>query len=333
MSLKSKIEALRDQIRDHQYRYYVLNQPTISDFDFDQMFRELEELERDHPELITPDSPTQRVGGIVTGAFPTHNFSQPMLSLDNAYSVEELREWHGRVLQLAGMDSVNYTAELKIDGLSIALLYEDGILIKGVTRGDGRTGEVVTANVRTIKSIPLRLRQKASIEVRGEVFLSLKAFRQSNEEREQAGQPRFANPRNAAAGSLRQLDPTIVSRRSLDFFGYSPIPSRARQSENLKWIAELGLKVNPHHKLCRSIEDVEKFYAEWEERRDSLDYEIDGLVVKVDDVSLQQKLGSTSKAPRWAIAVKFRPRQAETKLLDIDVQVGRTGALDSQGCA
>ncbi len=179
----------------------------------------------------------------------------------------------------------------------------------------------------TIKSVPLRLRKKASVEVRGEVFLSLKAFRQSNEEREQAGQPRFANPRNAAAGSLRQLDPTIVSRRSLDFYGYSPIPSRARQSENLEWIAELGVKVNPNHKLCRSIEDVEKFYAEWEERRDSLDYEIDGLVVKVDDVSLQQKLGSTSKAPRWAVAVKFRPRQAETKLLDIDVQVGRTGAL------
>jgi DNA ligase (NAD+) len=327
MSLKTKIEALRDQIRDHQYRYYVLNQPTITDFDFDQMLRELEELERDHPELITPDSPTQRVGGIAAGAFPTHNFSQPMLSLDNAYSVEELREWHGRVLQLAGMDSVKYTAELKIDGLSIALLYEDGILVKGVTRGDGRIGEVVTANVRTIKSIPLRLRKETSIEVRGEVFLSLKAFRQSNEEREQAGQPRFANPRNAAAGSLRQLDPTIVSRRSLDFYGYSPIPSRSMQSENLEWIAKLGVKVNPHHKLCRSIEDVEKFYAEWEERRDSLDYEIDGLVVKVDDVSLQQKLGSTSKAPRWAVAVKFRPRQAETKLLDIDVQVGRTGAL------
>jgi DNA ligase (NAD+) len=327
MSLKTKIESLRDQIRDHQYRYYVLDQPTISDYDFDQMLRELEQLEREHPELITPDSPTQRVGGIAAGAFPTHSFSQPMLSLDNAYSVEELREWHARVLQLAETETVRYMVELKIDGLSIALIYEDGILARGVTRGDGRTGEVVTSNIRTIKSIPLRLRQKASVEVRGEVFLSLKAFRQSNEEREQAGEPRFANPRNAAAGSLRQLDPTIVSRRSLDFFGYSLIPSRGRQSENLKGIAEMGIRVNPNHKLCRSIEDVEKFYREWEERRDSLDYEIDGLVVKVDDIALQQKLGFTSKAPRWAVAVKFRPRQAETKLLDIRVQVGRTGAL------
>ena len=327
MSLKAKIESLRDEIRDHQYRYYVLDQPTLSDYDFDQLLRELEQLERENPELITPDSPTQRVGGIASGSFPTHTFSQPMLSLDNAYSVEELREWHARVLQLAQTDSVSYMAELKIDGLSIALIYEDGLLAKGVTRGDGRTGEVVTANVRTIKSVPLRLRQKVSIEVRGEVFLSLKAFRQSNEEREQAGEPRFANPRNAAAGSLRQLDPTIVARRSLDFFGYGAIPSRGKQSENLKWIAGLGVRVNPNHKLCRTIEEVEKFYAEWEERRDSLDYEIDGLVIKVDDVDVQRKLGYTSKAPRWAVAVKFRPRQAETKLLDVRVQVGRTGAL------
>ncbi|HZI51579.1 MAG TPA: NAD-dependent DNA ligase LigA [Terriglobia bacterium] len=327
MSPKTKIEELRDKIREHQYLYYVLDQPTLSDYDFDQLMRELEELERDHPELVTPDSPTQRVGGVASGAFPTHQFSQPMLSLDNAYSVEELREWHERVLQLAEMDSVTYTAELKIDGLSIALIYEDGLLARGVTRGDGRTGEVVTPNVRTIKSIPLRLRNNVSVEIRGEVFLSLKAFQQSNDEREQAGEPRFANPRNAAAGSLRQLDPTIVARRSLDFFGYSAIPSRARQSENLKWIAELGVRVNPTHRLCKSIEDVEKFYVEWEERRDSLQYEIDGLVVKVDDVQLQRRLGFTSKAPRWAIAVKFRPRQAETKLLDIRVQVGRTGAL------
>jgi len=327
MSPKTKIEELREKIREHQYLYYVLDEPAITDFDFDQMVRELEALEREHPELITPDSPTQRVGGIATGSFPTHSFGQPMLSLDNAYSVEELREWHARVLQLAGTESVTYTAELKIDGLSIALIYEEGLLAKGVTRGDGRTGEVVTANVRTIKSIPLRLRKNVSVEIRGEVFLSLKAFRQANEEREQAGEPRFANPRNAAAGSLRQLDPTIVARRSLDFFGYTAIPARPKQSENLKWIGDLGIRVNPTHKLCRSIEDVEKFYADWEERRDSLNYEIDGLVVKVDDVNLQQRLGFTSKAPRWAVAVKFRPRKTETTLLDIRVQVGRTGAL------
>jgi DNA ligase (NAD+) len=327
MSPKTKIEELREQVREHQYRYYVLDQPIISDYDFDQLLRELEELERQHPELITPDSPTQRVGGMAAAAFPTHQFGQPMLSLDNAYSVEELREWHDRVLQLAKQESVDYVAELKIDGLSIALLYEDGLLAKGVTRGDGRIGEVVTANIRTIKSIPLRLRRQETIEIRGEVFLSLRIFRQTNEEREQAGEPLFANPRNAAAGSLRQLDPAIVARRGLDFFGYSAIPSREKQSENLKAIAELGIRVNSHHKRCRSIEEVEKFYAEWEERRDSLDYEIDGLVVKVDDVNLQQRLGFTSKAPRWAIAVKFRPRQAETRLLDIRVQVGRTGAL------
>jgi DNA ligase (NAD+) len=327
MSPKTKIEELREKIRDHQYRYYVLDQPTISDYDFDLMLRELEELELAHPELITADSPTQRVGGIATGSFPTHDFSQPMLSLDNAYSVEELREWHKRVLQLAGAESVSYTVELKIDGLSIALLYEHGLLIKGVTRGDGRTGEVVTANVRTIKSIPLRLRKPVTIEIRGEVFLGLKSFRQSNEEREAAGEPRFANPRNAAAGSLRQLDPTIVARRGLDFYGYIAIPSRDRQSENLRLLSELGIRVNPEHRLCRSIEEVERFYLNWEERRDKLNYEIDGLVVKVDDVSLQQKLGYTSKAPRWAVAVKFRPRQAETTLLDIRVQVGRTGAL------
>ena len=253
MSPKTKIEELRDRIREHQYLYYVLDQPTITDFEFDQMLRELDALEREHPELITPDSPTRRVGGIASGSFPTHHFGQPMLSLENAYSVEELREWHERVLQLAGTESVAYTTELKIDGLSIALIYEDGLLAKGVTRGDGRTGEVVTANVRTIKSIPLRLRRNVSIEIRGEVFLSLKAFRQANEERDQDGEPRFANPRNAAAGSLRQLDPTIVARRSLDFFGYTAIPSRTKQSENLKWIAELGVRVNPTHKLCRIL--------------------------------------------------------------------------------
>jgi DNA ligase (NAD+) len=222
---------------------------------------------------------------------------------------------------------MEYVAELKIDGLSIALIYEKGILSKAVTRGDGRTGEVVTGNVRTIRSVPLRLKEPQSIEVRGEVFLSLAAFRQINDEREQAGDARFANPRNAAAGSLRMLDPTIVAKRSLDFFGYSPIPSEETQLKNLEWIAKLGLKVNPNKKLCRSIEDVARFCAEWEERRDSLDYEIDGVVVKVNSVATQEALGSTAKSPRWAIAVKFKARQATTKLEDIRIQVGRTGAL------
>ena len=218
--IADRIEDLRNQIREHEYRYYVSDQPTISDYEFDQLMRELQKLEQEHPELVTPDSPTQRVGGEPAKAFPSHRFERPMLSLENAYSEEELRDWHRRVTQLAGTESVDYQTELKIDGLSVALIYENGVLSKGVTRGDGRTGEVVTGNVRTIRSIPLRLYQEVSVEIRGEVFLSLKAFRQLNEQREQAGEPRFANPRNAAAGSLRQLDPNIVARRPLDFYGY-----------------------------------------------------------------------------------------------------------------
>src|SRR6266699_1147292 len=325
--IADRIEDLRNQIREHEYRYYVSDQPTISDYEFDQLMRELQKLEQEHPELVTPDSPTQRVGGEPAKAFPSHRFERPMLSLENAYSEEELRDWHRRVTQLAGTESVDYQTELKIDGLSVALIYENGVLSKGVTRGDGRTGEVVTGNVRTIRSIPLRLHQEVSVEIRGEVFLSLKAFRQFNEQREQAGEPRFANPRNAAAGSLRQLDPNIVARRPLDFYGYWIHPTQRLQSENLKWITSLGLKVNPHRKLCHSLQEVLDFYQHWEAHRDDLDYEIDGVVAKVNSIDLQAKLGSTSKSPRWAIAVKFPARQATTRLLNIRIQVGRTGAL------
>src|SRR5436190_640410 len=325
--IADRIEDLRNQIREHEYRYYVLDQPTISDYEFDQVMRELQKLEQEHPELVTPDSPTQRVGGEPAKAFPSHRFERPMMSLENAYSEEELRDWHRRVTQLAGTESVDYQTELKIDGLSVALIYENGVLSKGVTRGDGRTGEVVTGNVRTIRSVPLRLHQEVSVEIRGEVFLSLKAFRQLNEQREQAGEPRFANPRNAAAGSLRQLDPNIVTRRPLDFYGYWIHPAQHLQSENLKWITSLGLKVNPHRKLCHSLQEVIDFYQHWEAHRDDLDYEIDGIVVKMNSVDLQAKLGSTSKSPRWAIAVKFAARQATTRLVNIRIQVGRTGAL------
>jgi DNA ligase (NAD+) len=321
------IKKLRDEIREHEHRYYVLDQPSISDYEFDQLMRELQRLEQEHPELVSPDSPTQRVGGEPAKEFPSHTFSAPMLSLENAYSEEELRDWDRRVMQLAGIESVDYVAELKIDGLSVALIYENGLLNKGVTRGDGRTGEVVTGNVRTIRSIPLRLHEEISVEIRGEVFLSLMAFRQLNDQREQAGEARFANPRNSAAGSLRQLDPGIVARRPLDFYGYWIHPTKSQQSENLKWITSLGLKVNSHRKLCHSLQQVIDFYQHWEQHRDDLDYEIDGVVVKVNSIELQAKLGSTSKSPRWAIAVKFPARQATTRLLNIRVQVGRTGAL------
>ena len=326
-TINDRIEQLREQIREHEHRYYVLDQPLISDFEFDQLMRELQQLEHENPELITLDSPTQRVGGEPAKEFPTHKFSRPMLSLENAYSEDELKDWTRRVVQLAKTEKVDYVAELKIDGLSVSLIYGNGLLSKAVTRGDGRTGEVVTGNVRTIRSIPLRLHEDVSVEIRGEIFLSLKAFRQLNDEREQAGESRFANPRNAAAGSLRQLDPSIAATRPLDFYGYSIFPTLPLQSENLKWITKLGLKVNPHRKLCRSVEEILDFYRHWEEQRDDLDYEIDGVVVKVNSVEIQEKLGSTSKSPRWPIAVKFRARQATTKLLNIRVQVGRTGAL------
>ncbi|HEY2380280.1 MAG TPA: NAD-dependent DNA ligase LigA [Terriglobia bacterium] len=326
-SVTGRIEELRQQLREHEYRYYVLAEPSISDFDFDQMMRELKQLEEQHPELITSDSPTQRVGGEPAKEFPSYTFSRPMLSLENAYSEEELEEWGRRVVQLAETEDVDYVAELKIDGLSVALIYENGLLDKAVTRGDGRTGEVVTTNVRTIRSVPLRLNESVSVEIRGEVFFNLPAFRQLNEEREQAGESRFANPRNAAAGSLRQLDPSMAARRALDYYGYWIQPTRELQSENLKWITKLGLKVNPNRTLCRSLQEVIHFCRHWEAHRDELDYEIDGVVVKVNSVDLQGRLGSTSKSPRWAIAVKFKARQAVTKLVNIRVQVGRTGAL------
>src|SRR5262245_39886763 len=326
-TIGERITQLRDEIRQHEYRYYVLDEPSISDYEFDQLMRELKQLEAENPDLVTPDSPTQRVGGEPAKEFPTHRFSRPMLSLENAYSEEELRDWHRRVTQLAETESVDYVAELKIDGLSVALIYEDGLLVKGVTRGDGTTGEVVTGNVKTIRSIPLRLKQKVSVEVRGEIYLSLKAFTQLNNEREQAGEPRFANPRNAAAGSLRQLDPGIAARRPLAYYGYGIFPTQPSQSENLNSIMDFGLKVNPHRKLCHTIDEVMDFCRHWEEYRDDLSYAIDGVVVELDSIETQDQLGFASKSPRWAIAVKFPARQATTRLLNIRIQVGRTGAL------
>ena len=326
-SVKEQIEALRTEIRAHQYLYYVKTHPVVSDYEFDQLMRKLEALEAEHPDLITSDSPTQRVGGQVAGGFASHTFREPMLSLDNAYSIDELRDWERRVKERAGIEEIDYVAELKIDGLSVNLIYEEGRLEKGITRGDGRTGEVVTSNVRTIRSLPLRLKQSESVEVRGEIFLGLEAFRQLNDERDEEGLARFANPRNAAAGSMRQVDPALVRRRQLDFFAYMVLPHHASQSQDLDALTELGLKVNPHVIRTALLDDVIDFFRGWEDRRDTLDYEIDGVVVKVDSKALQEKLGTTARAPRWAVAVKFKARQATTRLVDIRVQVGRTGAL------
>jgi len=337
MRIKAKkIEQLRDEIRRHDELYYVGNAPEISDREYDQLLENLQQLEAEHPELITPDSPTQRVGGRPAEGFAEVVHTRQMLSLDNSYNIDELRAFDERCRRLAEGRPLEYVAELKIDGLSLSLQYEDGVLARGVTRGDGRIGEDVTQNARTIRSVPLRLKSDAKridsgLEVRGEVFIPLEVFRRTNAEREEQGEPKFANPRNAAAGAIRQLDSRLVARRKLDMFAYDllvngrkPFPTHW---EALDWMEQAGFRVNPHRKLCTTIEEVIDFANEKEALRDDLGYEIDGLVVKVNSTALQDEFGATSKAPRWAIAYKYPARQASTKVLDIFVSVGRTGAL------
>ena len=331
-----KIEKLRDEIRRHDELYYVDNAPEISDREYDQLLEELQKLEEANPELVTPDSPTQRVGGRPAEGFPRVVHTRQMLSLDNSYNIDELRAYDERCRRLAEGRTLEYVAELKIDGLSLSLQYEKGLLARGVTRGDGRIGEDVTQNARTIRSVPLRLKSDAkridaTLEVRGEVFLPRDVFERTNAEREEAGEPRFANPRNAAAGAIRQLDSRLVAKRKLDMFAYDllvngrkPFPTHW---ESLDWLEKAGFCVNPHRKLCTTIDEVIDFANEKEALRDDLGYEIDGLVVKVNSAALQDEFGATSKAPRWAIAYKYPARQASTKVLDIFVSVGRTGAL------
>lgn len=338
-STEKEIEKLRADLRYHEHRYYVLDNPEISDFEFDKMMRRLQELERAHPELITPDSPTQRVGGQPAEAFPKVRHSSPMISLDNAYSVEELTDFDRKVRELSGRESVAYVAELKLDGLSMALTYEDGALTHGVTRGDGLEGEDVTPNVKTIRSVPLKIEPKKldpigrpqRFEVRGEVLMFRKAFDKLNAQREAAGEPKFANPRNSAAGTMRLLDSKIVAERNLDIFIYYLLVKGAepfaRHSQSLEALSKLGFKVNPNWRLCPSFEDVLAYIEHWESKRDKLDYEIDGIVVKVDDTRLWEELGSTAKSPRWAVAYKYAARQATTRVMDIRAQVGRTGTL------
>ncbi len=338
-NVEKEIAELRDQIRYHEHRYYVLDDPEISDSAFDKLMQRLKELELQHPELVTPDSPTQRVGGVPASAFPKVRHSAPMLSLDNTYSVDDLRDFDRRVRELAGRDQVEYVAELKLDGLSMALTYHDGALERGLTRGDGVVGEDVTLNVRTIRSVPLRLAPKqldalghpARFEVRGEVIMTRRAFERTNAQREAAGEPRFANPRNAAAGSIRQLDSRIVAERKLDMFVYylqmngaEPMP---RHSQVLETLSHMGFKVNPHWRRCPAFDDLLAYIQEWENRRDTLEYEIDGIVIKVDNTRLWPELGATAKSPRWAVAYKYPARQATTRVNRISAHVGRTGAL------
>jgi DNA ligase (NAD+) len=332
----TEIEKLRDEIRRHDELYYVSNAPEISDREYDQLLEELQKLEEANPELITFDSPTQRVGGRPAEGFPEVVHTRQMLSLDNSYNIDELRAFDDRCQRLAEGRKLEYVAELKIDGLSLSLQYEDGLLMRGVTRGDGRIGEDVTQNARTIRSVPLRLKSQAkridaTLEVRGEVFIPRDVFERTNAEREELGEPRFMNPRNAAAGAIRQLDSRLVARRKLDMFAYDllvngrkPFPTHW---EALDWLEAAGFRVNPHRKRCETIDEVIDFANEKEALRDELGYEIDGLVVKVNSTALQDEFGATQKAPRWAIAYKYPARQASTQVRDIFVSVGRTGAI------
>jgi DNA ligase (NAD+) len=328
-----KIEELRAKLRHHEHLYHVLDAPEITDAEYDAMMRELKALEQAHPELVTPDSPTQRVGGKPREGFVKVPHSNPMLSLDNALGEEELRDFDRRVRGLLKEgESYAYVAELKMDGLSMAVHYRGGQFTQAVTRGDGAIGEDVTENARTIRSIPLQLRgNHGSREARGEVVLNRKSFEKLNAEQESKGQRLFANPRNAAAGALRVLDPAITASRQLDYFTYflfsDGAPACATQWEALEALKELGFKVNPHSKRFENIDPLVEFCKQWEEKRDSLPFEIDGVVVKVDSVEQQNRLGWTAKAPRWAIAYKFAARQEETTLESIEVNVGRTGAV------
>ncbi len=328
-SVLQKIEKLRETLRHHENLYYVLDAPEITDAEYDALMRELKVLEEAHPEYASEDSPSRRVGGKPREGFVKVAHSSPMLSLDNALNEIELRAFDKRVRDLLpDGEEFRYVAELKLDGLSLAVNYRHGKFAQAVTRGDGSVGEDVTENARTIRSIPLSLRgQKGDLEVRGEVVFDRKGFDKLNAERTAAELPVFANPRNAAAGSLRVLDPSITASRKLEFFAYFLIPPAASQSEALREIKEMGLKVNAHWKVCADIEELVVFCKEWEEKRDALPFEIDGVVAKVDRVDQQQRLGWTAKAPRWAIAFKFPPRQAKTVVEGIEVQVGRTGAL------
>jgi len=325
-----KIAELREEIATHEKKYYIDNDPQISDFEFDRLMKRLGDLESRFPELITPESPTQRVGEKPLDRFASVAHGKPMLSIDNCYDEQGLRDFEDRVRKLLPGEEIGYVAEHKIDGLGISILYRDGRFARAVTRGDGVRGDDVTANVKTIRSLPLVISEMRDVEVRGEIYIPSEAFLSINREREEREETPFANPRNAAAGSIRLLDSREVASRKLDVFLYYLSIAGAEppaQWESLLRLKDLGFKTNPHSQSCRSLDDVVAYYTEWAGKRDTLDYEADGIVVKVDSAVQRQTLGATAKSPRWAISYKFPARQATTRVNDIIIQVGRTGAL------
>ena len=329
--VRNRIERLVRELNEHSYRYYVLGATTVSDEEFDRLMGDLAELEAGHPDLVPPDSPTRRVGSDLSRSFPAVRHDVPMLSLDNTYSEADLIEFDARLRrELPGEDLV-YLVELKVDGVALSLTYENGLLVRGVTRGDGLQGEDITRNVRTIRSIPLRLRASVErCEIRGEVYLTRENFDAINCEREQREEPLFANPRNTAAGSLKLQDPRLVAERNLSFFAHGLLteqPQHACHSESLNRIEGLGFAVNPEYRRCSSTEEIVAYWRTWDRDRESLAYEIDGIVAKIDDLAQQGRLGATAKSPRWAFACKFSARRVRTRLLKIAVQVGRTGVV------
>ncbi|MCH7522899.1 MAG: NAD-dependent DNA ligase LigA, partial [Chloroflexi bacterium] len=329
-------EELRSQVNYHDDLYFAKDAPEISDAEYDELMRRLRAIEAHYPELITPDSPTQRVSGQPVEAFGVVQHREPLLSLSNAFDLEELQAWHRRATGLAEVEDFDMVVEPKIDGLAVALVYEGGRFLQGATRGDGLRGENITENLRTIRSIPMQVRGgrvPKRFEVRGEVYMSKTAFERLNNQRADKGEPLFANPRNAAAGAVRQLDSRITASRRLDIWVYQlgwADDGKTPDShwESLQWLDKLGFRINPHIDRCRDLEEVQRRYEEWAEKRHGLEYEIDGLVVKIDSLDLQQRLGYVGREPRWAVAYKFPPIQATTKLLRIDVNVGRTGSLN-----
>ncbi|MED3930753.1 NAD-dependent DNA ligase LigA [Priestia megaterium] len=327
---KSRVQELRDLLNQYGYEYYVLDQPSVPDAEYDKLMNELIEIEESFPELKTADSPTQRIGGQVLDAFEKVQHQTSMLSLGNAFNEEDLRDFDRRVRQAVG-DEFSYVCELKIDGLAVSLRYKDGYLVLGATRGDGTTGENITENLKTIRSIPLRIKEPLSMEVRGEAFMPRKSFEALNEAKMERDEVPFANPRNAAAGSLRQLDPKIAAKRNLDIFVYAMTDTGELEidshSESLNLLDELGFKTNKERQTCETIDDVIAYIESWQTQRPELSYDIDGIVVKVDSFDQQAELGTTAKSPRWAIAYKFPAEEVVTKLVNIELTVGRTGVI------